>query len=228
MPSAVASKLLAYIVPTHPPTPTPSHATCFPARIHNPYLPLFSIVQAIVQGITHLLQPGKAATTAAATTATSASAAAAAKPSSITAAKSPKGSITISLPKLSITPAAATAAAVTTTTKSPVAISVSKLGLRKLLGWGWGASAGPTALQDESEQQIQAAVDGDESVADAAQQSLAGSEILSVPGTAGLADEGIYVSAAQLLLLCVACVLQTLNSVWHTHVAGLLDSIYCV
>jgi hypothetical protein len=164
-----------------------------------------SAPQAIVQGITHLLQPGKAATAAAATTATSstsaAAAAAAAKPSGITIAKSPKGSLTISLPKLSITPAAA--AAVTTTTKSPVAISINKSGHRKLLGWGWGASAGPTALQDESEQQIQAAVDGDESVADAAQQSLAGSEILSVPGTAGLADEGIYVSAAQ-LLLCLA------------------------
>jgi hypothetical protein len=150
-----------------------------------------SVPQAIVQGIAHLLQPGKAATAAAATTTTSASAAAA-KPSGLTIAKPSKGSLTITLPKLSIAPTAAAFA----TTKSPIAISKNKSGHRKLLDFGWGADAGPTALQDESEQQIQAAVDGDESVADAAQQSLAGSEMLSVPGTANLADEGIYVSAA--------------------------------
>jgi hypothetical protein len=148
------------------------------------------LLQAIVQGITHLLQPGKTATAAAAATTSTSASAAAAKPSGITVTKT---SVTATLPKLSIAPAAAAA-----TAKSPVAASVTKTGRRKLLGFGWGASAGPTALQDTSEQQIQEAVDGDESVADAAQQSLAGTEILSVPGTADRADEGIYVSGVHM------------------------------
>lgn len=145
--------------------------------------------KAIVQGVTQLLVPGKSATAGAeATTATST-----AKPSASTTIKTPKGSISITpgsitLPKLSITPAAAAAAP-----KSPVSINVStKAGRRMLLDFGWGASAGPTALEDASQQQIQAAVDGDESAADAGQQALGGSEDLSVPGTANLAEEGIY------------------------------------
>jgi hypothetical protein len=43
---------------------------------------------------------------------------------------------------------------------------------RGLLGWGWGMSAGPTAEMDDAEGAIEAAADGDESVAAAAQQVM--------------------------------------------------------
>jgi hypothetical protein len=85
-----------------------------------------------------------------------------------------------------------------------VAISITKSGHRKLLAFGWGLSGGPTALLDTSEQQIQDAVDGDESVADAAQESESGTEDLSVPGTANMADEGIYVSGGLCYAFCCA------------------------
>lgn len=46
-----------------------------------------------------------------------------------------------------------------------------KTGSRKLQQFDWGMSAGPTAEQDDIAGQIQAAVNGDESVAQAADQS---------------------------------------------------------
>jgi hypothetical protein len=149
--------------------------------------------------------PGKLASAAAAATSTASTATATspAKPSAISITKPNKGSLTITsgtitLPKLSIVPAASAAA----TAKSPITINLTnKSGHRKLLSFGWGASAGPTALQDATEQQIQDAVDGDDSVADVGQEAVSGSEDLSVPGTANLADEGIYVSAAQTMLM---------------------------
>lgn len=64
-------------------------------------------------------------------------------------------------------------------------------GSRALLGWGWGMSAGPTAEMDDAEGAIQAAADGDESVAAATQQSLYGAETLSVPGSYEKVEEGV-------------------------------------
>jgi uncharacterized surface protein with fasciclin (FAS1) repeats len=68
------------------------------------------------------------------------------------------------------------------TEKAPVA----KTGTRKLLqqggSSGWAFSAGPTAVQDEVSSQIQAAVYGNESAADAALTSTRLAEELSVPG----------------------------------------------
>lgn len=43
---------------------------------------------------------------------------------------------------------------------------------RRLLDWGWGLSAGPTAAQDDIHGQIEQAVNGNESVADVANSSV--------------------------------------------------------
>jgi hypothetical protein len=52
--------------------------------------------------------------------------------------------------------------------------AAAKTGSRKLLDFGWGAMAGPTAEQDAAQQAIQNAVSGDESVANAAQGAVLG------------------------------------------------------
>jgi uncharacterized surface protein with fasciclin (FAS1) repeats len=63
---------------------------------------------------------------------------------------------------------------------------------RKLLGWGWGLQGGgTTAEEDDAESAIDAAASGYESTADAAQQSVAGAEALSVPGAYNLVNEGV-------------------------------------
>jgi len=58
----------------------------------------------------------------------------------------------------------------------------SKTGSRKLLGWDWGMTAGPTAATDDAASRIENAVYGNESAASAAQKNLRGAEELAVPG----------------------------------------------
>jgi len=79
------------------------------------------------------------------------------------------------------------AAPAVTTEKAAAA----KTGSRKLLGWGWGMSAGPTAAQDDISGQIYQAVQGNESVAKVADQSRLQAEELSVPGDYNQVDNGI-------------------------------------
>jgi hypothetical protein len=66
------------------------------------------------------------------------------------------------------------AAAAAGTAAKPAAAAATKTGSRKLMGWGWGMSAGPTAEQDAASQAIQNAVSGDESVASAASGAVLG------------------------------------------------------
>jgi uncharacterized surface protein with fasciclin (FAS1) repeats len=69
--------------------------------------------------------------------------------------------------------------------------AAAKTGSRKLLDFGWGAMAGPTAEQDAAQQAIQNAVSGDESVANAAQGAVLGGEELSIPGDYQQVMEGV-------------------------------------
>lgn len=74
----------------------------------------------------------------------------------------------------------------------PAATPAPKAGTgRRLLGFGWGAEAGQEASEDQSASDIQAAVDGNESAAQAGQQTMLGSQELSVPGDWNQVDEGI-------------------------------------
>jgi hypothetical protein len=63
------------------------------------------------------------------------------------------------------------AAAAGTAAAAAAGTAAKKTGSRKLQQFGWGMSAGPTAEQDDIAGQIQAAVNGDESVAQVADQS---------------------------------------------------------
>lgn len=88
-----------------------------------------------------------------------------------------------------------------TATKAPAATpaATTKAGGRRLMAYGrhllefgWGLQGGgTTAEMDDAESDIEAAADGDESTADAAQQSLLGAEELSVPGDYNQVDNGI-------------------------------------
>ena len=68
------------------------------------------------------------------------------------------------------------AAPAVTTEKAPAAAAAAAAPKatngRRMLDWGWGMSAGPTAEQDAVSSNIAAAVAGDESVASAANNSV--------------------------------------------------------
>jgi hypothetical protein len=72
----------------------------------------------------------------------------------------------------------------------PHGITVSKAG-RRMLAFGWGADAGSTANEDQTETAIQNAVNGNGSARRAATVATQGSEMLSVPGDWNQADEGV-------------------------------------
>jgi uncharacterized surface protein with fasciclin (FAS1) repeats len=62
---------------------------------------------------------------------------------------------------------------------------------RRLLDWGWGMSAGPTAAQDDVSGQIEQAVNGNESTAAVANSARLQAEELSVPGDYNQVMNGI-------------------------------------
>lgn len=131
--------------------------------------------QMIVHGIESILLPGN--TTSAATTTT---AAATGPTASATTAAAPAGGN-----------ATKTGRHLLLSTEVLAAVDDSAAAGRALLGWGWGFSGGPTAEMDAAQGAIEAAADGDESTAQAAQQSLYGAETLSVPGSYNLVNEGV-------------------------------------
>jgi hypothetical protein len=108
----------------------------------------------IVHGIESILLPGN--TTSAATTTT---AAATGPTASATTAAAPAGGN-----------ATKTGRHLLLSTEVLAAVDDSAAAGRGLLGWGWGFSGGPTAEMDAAQGAIEAAADGDESTAQAAQQ----------------------------------------------------------
>lgn len=73
----------------------------------------------------------------------------------------------------------------------PAAVKTTKPAGRHLMQFGWGMQAGATSEGDAAAGDIQNAVNGDESVAGAAQQSLVGADALSVPGAIDNMSRGV-------------------------------------
>ncbi|KAF8055656.1 RPA1A [Scenedesmus sp. PABB004] len=97
---------------------------------------------------------------------------------------------------------------------------------RALLGWGWRFNGGVTAEEDDAESDIDAAVDGDQSVSDAAYESQYGAEALSVPGAYDDIEDGVspWMSPARLLLLALAlCAVASAQAQNKTDVKAALE-----